>query len=263
MNVLIVGTNKSDILEHLPPTFLIVDDGTLIDRIPCDPEEDTVLDLSRHSFNPLQDMDYYHAQQFISVLNAAFPKGAETLTKQNAGFVLLEALLSGAKRLDKLIRIDKSEKDTGIIDAYRTIQALLLSPVLKRFLCNPAHHTNFSLEGKVFVRLDPREHARSDRFIIANLLISNYAGPVIIPDFGFYGCEFHADFIDQNRLIAGVNYLDESPLKNQLLLMKTKIGRACTVEDAKTLASYAGLVPDFTREENEYNRFIKERIDTK
>jgi len=251
MNKLILGTDKTELLHDLPDKFLIIDDGKLIDALPTFPKTFRVtrLDLSTHSLNPLKDIDYRRARQFISVLDAVFPEGENTLTKKASNFVLLTALLSHPTRLDRLIpRPHKT--DTGAQDAYQKVQTLLLSPVLKRFLC---HSTNFPLDGIILARLNRAELTDFDCFVIGNLLISTYQSPVVIPDFGFYACVFHTSLVRQNRLIAGINFLAEVPkLRNSLLTIPTKVGRHTTAEDAETLASYAGLSPGT----NAYTDFI-------
>lgn len=87
------------------------------------------------------------------------------------------------------------------------------------------------------------------------LLIAQFEGQVVIPDFGFYGRDVHANLIRQDRLIAGVNFLDElSPrLRKSVLLIKDKMPSGCTFEDAKTLAMYAR----HTRGTNAYNDFVQ------
>jgi hypothetical protein len=62
----------------------------------------------------------------------------------------------------------------------------------------------------------------------------------------------HAD-----RLIAGVNFLGElSPkLRQSVLLIPEKIAAKATYEDAETLAKFAGLRPDYFRDDNDYNRY--------
>jgi hypothetical protein len=240
--MLIVGANKSDLLRNLPGTFLFIDDS--IDAIPASiRERATVLDFDRHSFNPLEDIDYKRARDFVSVLNAVFPEGENTLTRKASNFALLKALLTHPKRLDRLM-LHPDRNDPGALDAYQKLQTLLLSPVLRSFLCNPRQHTNFSRDGTLLVRLDRSIFADFDCFVIANLLISNYRGQVVIPDYGFYACPFHSLLIREKRLSVGVNFLDEIPeLKNSLLLIENKLARKCTAEDAERLAAYAGLVP--------------------
>lgn len=238
MNALVVGSDKSDILHHLPKSFLLIDDD--VDWVPLPPRRKvTRLDLTVHSFNPLKDITYPKARELLHVLDAAFPEGDNTLTKRYSNFVLLQALLARPKNFAKLL-IQSNTKEPGVLDAVQKIETILLSPVLKSFLAGP---TNFSLAGILLAKLDRRVLSEFDCFLIASLLISNYAGPVVIPDFGFYGCAFHSTLIRQNRLIAGVNFLDESPLKKHLLLIEDKIARKCTAQDAQTLAEYAGLLP--------------------
>jgi hypothetical protein len=58
----------------------------------------------------------------------------------------------------------------------------------------------------------------------------------------------HIGLIRQNRLIAGVNFMDElTPnLRNGVLLIKDKEGSGTTYDDAVELAKYERLTPHTT-----------------
>jgi hypothetical protein len=73
----------------------------------------------------------------------------------------------------------------------------------------------------------------------------HFKGQLVVPDFGFYGRDLHQAYIREERLIAGVNFLGEFPVKlrQAALLMDEKVPSHTTLEDAETLAEYAGLVP--------------------
>jgi hypothetical protein len=64
-----------------------------------------------------------------------------------------------------------------------------------------------------------------------------------VPVLGFYGRDFHSRLIREERLIAGVNYLDELPtgLRQSVLLINEKIPSGSTDEDAEELARYERL----------------------
>lgn len=237
MNSLIVGSNQEPILQFLPEKYLFIDDGALIDALDL-PERKSIVqfDVAEHHFNPLKGMDYLRSVQFVNVLKAAFPEGENTLTKATFEYQLLEALSEKPKSLTTLIA---DTKDTQY--AYQKIQRLLLSPVLKNVLNHP---TNMSFKGTVIARLDRALLGDFDCFVLGNLLISQYQGTVVVPDFAFYAHLGHAALIRQDRLIAGVTSFDEVPgLKSQLLQIQTKIGSRCTPDDAKLLALYAGIPP--------------------
>lgn len=55
-------------------------------------------------------------------------------------------------------------------------------------------------------------------------------------------------YVREERLIAGVNFLGELPVKlrQAVLLMDEKKPSGATLEDAETLAQYSGLVPGTT-----------------
>lgn len=254
MNVLVIGRDKTAILDHLPKGhFLIIDDGPIIDALTLPARRSvTVFDPAKHSFNPLKDMSYRKARDFIAVLDAVFPEGESTLTKRYSNFQLLTALLSKPKRLSTLV---PNTKDTA--DAHQKIQTLLLSPVLERVLNRP---TNLSFRGSILARLNRAELGDFDCFVIANLLASQYPGPVVIPDFGFYACKPHLALIRQDRLVAGVHSFEQVPaFKNDLILIEKKVPCGTTPKDAELLAIYAGHLPGT----NAYHDFIESCLATK
>lgn len=239
MNVLIVGTNKQPILDNLPDNFLLIDDGALIDALEIPPRRAvTIFDPTVHSFDPLKGMTYARARDFLAVIDAVFPEGDSTLTRKNANFVMLEALLNKPKKLETLIPV---KSDSAYVDARQKIQTILFSPLLKNVLTRP---TNISFKGIILAKLDRAIYGEFDCFVLANFLISLYPGTVVIPDFGFYACAPHRNLLRQNRLIVGINSFDEVPdFKQILLLERNKIASRCNVEDAKLFALYEGLMP--------------------
>lgn len=246
-NALLIGSSKEPLSRYIPHQFLLIDDGPFIDAFEL--PRHRVFDPTTHSFNPLRGMDYGRARQFWDVLKAVFPEGESTLTKATAEFQILTALLAKPKSLETLI---SDTKDTQY--AYQLVRKLLLSPVLERVLKGP---TNFSFKGTIVARLDRSVLGDFDCFVLGNLLISQYPGTVVVPDFGFYACPSHISLIRQERLVAGINSFEEVPaLRNALLLIEEKIGSRCTPADAELLALYAGIAPN----SNAYNDFIQASI---
>ena len=104
------------------------------------------------------------------------------------------------------------------------------------------------LHGTVHFRLDRKLLRDFDCFVLAHLVIAQYRGQVVIPDFGFYGRDYLTYLLPDDRLIAGVNFLAElksddphRPVMQQALLLEEKEGHRCTNEDAQILADYEGL----------------------
>lgn len=85
-----------------------------------------------------------------------------------------------------------------------------------------------------------------------------HKGQLIVPDLGFYGRDAHVSLIRENRLIAGVRFLDELPekLRRRLLTIEDKVIRGALYDDAVVLAKAAGLRPDPLREDNAFNKFL-------
>src|SRR5437016_486830 len=101
MNTLIVGADQTPILESIKGNFLFIDDGPLIDQLDIPQRKKVVhFDVSKHHLNPLHEMDYRKAREFMAIIDAIFPEGENTLTKKNANFVLLTSLLDKPTYLD-------------------------------------------------------------------------------------------------------------------------------------------------------------------
>jgi hypothetical protein len=218
MNQLFVGLTK----QVDPPTR-----GLFIhDEVP-DISRARIFDPTKHSFNPLKDIDYRKARALADVLYTAYPQGDNTLTVRNGKRALLKALLS-ANRLD---RIEGDPEVEGMIDD------LLQSPVLKRVLCNPTNFS-FSPNSLILARLNRAELGDFDALILGLFLIGHFKGQLVIPDGGFYLRDTHLSLIREERLIAGVNFLSEftPKLRNSVLLIDDKIADGALYDDAVELA---------------------------
>lgn len=238
MNVLVLGSDKTDtlteIVNDLREPYLLIHRGEITPTIPKR-RKVTYFDYRQHSLDILKHITYIRALDFISAEWKAIPGGPTTLTKDYSQTATLAWLLDKPTSFYEFPRA--SREVLGSADAENKIKRILLSPVLSRVLTNP---TNFSLHGIVVVRLNRAELGDFDCLMLGNLLASMYEGQVIITDYGFYG--HNTTLITQDRLIAGLNYLDETPLKNDLLLIKEKIPVHCLPEDAEVLAQHAGLI---------------------
>jgi hypothetical protein len=260
MNHFLIGhADKTErLLQIAQGGFLLIDDGSMTDAFLEEFPRAVRFDLDEHSFNPLKNMDYKCARDFAALLYGLSPQGNSTLTARNGRRALVQLLLGDAKRLDHLPR----GKDPADLEALGMVDELLVSPVVRNILCRP---TNFSFKPtrQIVARIDPAELGDFDAVVIAGLLIGQFQGQVIVPDFGFYGREFHVSLIRQNRLIAGLKALSEvSPtLKQAFLGVKDKTMHGVLYKDAVELAENAGLRPDFLRDDNAYNSFLDEAMD--
>lgn len=257
MNMLSVGADKTPILDSAnSSSFLLIDDGPLIDALKIPPRRKVKhFDVQRHHINPLDRMNDVRAEEFISVLDARFPEGESTLMRKNSNYILLKALLKDPTYLDVLLHPDK--KDAAAQDAYQKIDTLLMSPVLRGVLCKRIEP--FALRGIVLAKLDRAVIGDKVAFVLGNLLISQYKGQVIVPDFGFYGREHHIALIRQNRLVAGLTSLSEVPvaLRQALLTIPDKRASRALFDDAELLAKYEGLRPEKDRDDSPYNEFVR------
>lgn len=241
MNQLHVGTHRN---IAAPPggAFLFI-----TDEVPPLPNI-SVFDPLVHSFNPLKDITHKRARELADVLYAIYPQGENTLTVRDGRMALAPAMMA-AKTFDKV---------TGTIETQALVADVLFSPVVRSVLCSPRRRFPFKPRAWNYARIDRKELGDRDALVLGFFLISHFQGQLIIPDFGFYGRDAHVALIREDRLIAGLNFLDELPerLRNAALLIEEKDAAGALYDDAVLLAKFAGLRPDPTREDNDFNRFI-------
>jgi hypothetical protein len=243
MTKLLIGlSDKTECLLQTPRPFLWIDDD------PPHVSRATYFDPHKHSFNPLKDIDYKKARDMAALLYSLSPEGENTLTVRN-GRRALARLFLNASRLDRIEAAKEAEEDAAAM-----VEDLpFFSPVLTRILCGKPTF-NFSPTKTIIARINRAELGDFDALILGNLLIGKYQGQVVVPDFGFYGREMHMALIRQNRLVSGVNFLQELPpkLRQAVLTIPDKTGVGTTFEDAEVLAHYARLVPGT----NEYTDYV-------
>jgi hypothetical protein len=259
MNKFFIGFQK-EISDFLPKgKFLFLHDE--IPEIP-DKRRPALFDPHEASFNPLLNLDYHYATYLVEVLSAVFPAGTNTLTKETALDFILQALLHSPQSFETLIPRPDKNASPGHIWAYNKINRLLASPVLQRVLDPEANQFQFA-SRVVLARLSRAELGDFDALFLGLLLVGHFKGQLVIPDFGFYGRDAHISLIRQNRLVAGVNFLDELPLRlrQAVLSIQEKVPIGALYSDAKTLAEYAGLRPDPLRKDNPYEDFIKDAME--
>jgi hypothetical protein len=239
MNKLHIGL--ADKTFHTKPGFLLIDDGPVCDAFLTKFKRAKEFNPHKHSFNPLP-MTVRNAREFSSIVFGQ--AGVDTLRVRD-GKRALTRLLTKAKRLDRLDagRSDEEKEAAAVIDD------LLLSPVLHDVLCKP---TNFSFRSgnppsSIVARINRADLGEDDARILSSLLISQFKGQIIIPDFGFYARDSYISLFREKRLIAGVYTLSElDPKLRNICLLMEKEGHGCTYDDATELAKYEGLVPNST-----------------
>lgn len=245
LNKLYIGFQKN--IELPQGGFLYIDD-----EVPAVPRS-RIFDPAKHFFNPLKHIEYKKAREIADILYTVSPQGESTLTVRNGKRALLAMLLEGKERLDKL----GEGSGAGAIEAAETVNDVLVSPVLRRVLCNP---TNFSFNPRsiILARVNRAELGDFDALVLGLLLMAHFRGQVVVPDFGFYGRELHANLIRENRLIAGVyTFAELSPrLRQNVLLIPDKVPSGTTFEDAVLLARYKKLDQSTVG----FNDFIKDAL---
>jgi hypothetical protein len=249
--MLLLGTEDKTarILEAASrgPFLLIADDATAAACAGKFPDA-ALFNLRNHSFAIRRDYD--GVRDFADI---AFPD-KNLMTYMHGKRELVKLLLDTGTPITELAG---DTKNPAIAEALATVEDLLLSPVLRRVL---TRKPNFDFRRSVIASLDGMYH--EDARKLASMLIGQHQGHIIVPDFGFYGRPLHLSLIRKKRLTAGLNTLSEAPpsLHQPLLTVPEQYGAGCTYDDAVVLAKRAGLVPDFSREDNPYNRFIREAV---
>jgi hypothetical protein len=130
-------------------------------------------------------MKYREAREFAA---AVYPD-KDLMTYRN-GRRALTRLVVNTDRLDRLHyrRNDDDKEARGVVED-------MLREPLPRWLHGGS---------TIVARLNRKEIGDDDAKIIANILIAQFKGPIVIEDFGCYARDHHAALTRQNRLIAGV-----------------------------------------------------------
>lgn len=247
-NEIYIGISKA--LDLPDSGYLFIDDEVK------DISRARVFDPKVHAFNPFKALDYRKACDLVDMFDILFSRGENTLTKDTGLDFIGDALSGDPQSIVNLIPEPDRKASTGHIWAHGKVQRLLRSPVLKRMLTSP---TNFSFKPRssILARVNRAELGEFDALAIGLLLMSHYKGQLVVPDFGFYAREHHSALLRENRLIAGVNFLEELPHKlRRLCLLQPTVPSGAIFEDAETLASAAQLI----RGTNEYNDFVHQAM---
>lgn len=263
--------------EDFETGLLLIDDGPLADaaadRIPVHRTEQTsYLDFSAEhlpSFNILHHVDDHDrfSRDFVALLDTFYPEGATTLTRQHSNYLIqnclrllllkpgtlldIPAIIQDPNYRAKFLRLCK---DPVVLENWCTIakwdtkeyqptlekiSGLLMSPFIREVLCTD---TTFDLspERITIAKLDRAKIGDFNAFLVGTLLIRHSQGQVYIPDFGFYGRDYFASLLRQNRFILGVDFLAALPVKLQqaVLAIKDKTAYRTTLEDAERLLVY-------------------------
>jgi hypothetical protein len=104
------------------------------------------------------------------VLYAIAPQGENTLTVRNGKRALVEILTAPPTRLDKL-RIDTGKNaPTGYVEASDAVRDILISPVLRRVLCNPTDQFSFNPRSVILARINRAELGDFDALVLGLFL---------------------------------------------------------------------------------------------
>lgn len=153
-NKLYVGITKT---VDLPKGgFLFIDD-----EVPKLPEwkRPRYFDVSKHSFNPLDDIDHKKARELATALYTIAPQGENTLTVRNGKRAMLHALLEA----DQLDEVDGDEEVRGMIGD------LMASPLLRQVLCSPTNFT-FRDTSRNLARINRAELGDFDALVLGLFL---------------------------------------------------------------------------------------------
>jgi hypothetical protein len=240
VNKLCIGLSKE--IELPKGGFLYIGD-----EVP-DVNGAKIFEPRRHSFDLFKGMNHKRAREISNALYTISPQGENTLTVRNGKRELYKALKKG-KRFDRL----RFSNDDAGKEAGGAVEDLLESPILRRVLCEPPNFL-FNPVSKIVARLNRAELGEDDALALTFLLMVHFKGQIVVLD-GSCLRECHISLVRENRLIAGVNTLNELPPKlRQRLLSVEKVASGTTFKDAEELADYMCRFPPNT---DGYNTFIE------
>lgn len=252
MNRIIIGTKRS--IEIPRGNCLVICDELIPTK-----RRVQLFDYTRHGFNPLSGLDYRKACELVDIIGALFPGGDETLTKTTGLEAIFDALDASPTSLDGLIQEPDKKSTTGHFWAYGKVRRIMRSPMLRKMLTARSDFV-FNPRSVILARVNRKELGSFDAKAVALFLMMQFKGQICVPDYGSYAIDMHSSLLDEGRLIAGVNYLDEMPEKLQkrflLLPQENIIAEGALFDDAVLLAKRRGYIP----QTNEFNDDVKTSI---
>lgn len=232
-NVFYIGTNR----EITPPKSEWL---YIYDQLPTI-RGAKIFDPTKDGINILKDLDYRKICAITDAIDALFPEGENTLTRATGLEYIADqldaAMVAEVRRAPIALRDLISEPDkkstTGHTWAYGKIRRILRSPLLNRMLSGK----DFTFGKRTLAHVDPAKLTLFDAQTVTFFLMASYPGQLVLPSYGLYAREMHAQLILEDRLIAGVNTLSELPPQlRQLALLQETIACGTTAADAQTLA---------------------------
>ena len=257
-----LGDKTQRLLEqtNFREPLLLIDDGPIADvflqHIPSR-RKPYVLDWERDGFNPLTERKY-----LWELLPYIFPR-TNTLTREDADFLWQSALalldhnatlfdittlLSQRRVLTRddylqnnwnfILSWERKRYDAAVGRVIAQISTMLMNPTLRRALTKTATFPNDKI---IIAKIDRARWGEFDAFMLANFLIGQARGQIIIPNFGALGRDLHMSLLRQNRLTVGVNFLEELPtatLQQAILSIQNKTAYRTTLADAEELLPY-------------------------
>jgi hypothetical protein len=204
-------------------------------------------DYRKHSIDLLSNLTYPKICDIVDAFDALFVVTGGTLTESTGLEYMAERLdhIPDAGKMVDLIPEPDKKDPPGYHWAYGKVQRLMRSPVLRQVLTGKP---NFTLDPDrpTFVRLNRAEIGEWDALALGLFFIAQAKNTVVIPDFGFYGRDTHTQLIREQRLTAGVHFLDQLPvkLKRTVLMIPEKVLCGALYEDAALIARHKGMIPD-------------------
>lgn len=249
MNRIYVGTKRT--LEIPRGNCLVICDELIPTK-----RRVQVFDPTRHGFNPLEGLDYRKACDLVDIIGALFPGGDETLTKTTGLEAIFDALDDDPTSLDGLIPEPDKKSTSGQFWAYGKVRRIMRSPVLRKML---TARTAFQFNPKVvtMARINRAALGEFDSLAVALFLMMQFKGQIVLDDGGFYLRDMHSALMRENRLIFGVNSLEELPTKIRRMVSTTeREAHGASYDDAVQLALYAG----YQRGANDFNDEVEKAM---
>jgi hypothetical protein len=212
------------------------------------------------------------AKDICAFFDVIFPEGPSTLTRARTNYLLLNCLrllmdskaptLLSIPRLlsDKAYRtrLLKETSDPVLDDFWSNefegwkpddalplkakVGELLLSPLVRSIIGQ--RRSTFSLERGhiVLANLDRKLLGDQTAFLLGCLLLSRSTGTVYISDLGFFGTDYLASKLPEDRFTLSGRFLDELParLEQAVLTIEQKYVFRTNRADAERLAFYVG-----------------------
>jgi hypothetical protein len=147
-----------------------------------------VFDPKKDSFNPLAQLDYRSASDFVDIIDSIFSRDENTLTKDTGLDFLPSASIEAQIAWAAHTAAGERRYDGSYMGAREDWTHTALAGLAARVVQTEDKRPQSPASRKeIFARLNRAELGDFDARVLGPFLMANFKGQIVVEDLGFYG----------------------------------------------------------------------------